>query len=258
VLKQSCDVILERIERVRRARPFGVVAFDGDGTLWGGDVGEDFFHAMVARGRFEPAACEEMRRCLLEFQLPDEGVGAVLAKRLWEAYLAGCFPEERICEVMAWGFAGWTDEEVRAFAGGVARDGALESRLHAEVVRVLSWVRDAGLEAFVVSASPRAIVEEAARCVKVDGEHVVAATPRYDGHTMRAEVERPIPYGPGKVTGLRACVGGRPLYAAFGDNLFDIPLLSAAEVAVAVRPKPRLLACADDVAGLVEIEPEPR
>lgn len=34
----------------------GLVAFDGDGTLWSGDVGDDFFHAMVELGDIRDAA----------------------------------------------------------------------------------------------------------------------------------------------------------------------------------------------------------
>jgi phosphoserine phosphatase len=59
---------------------------------------------------------------------------------------------------------------------------------------------------------------------------------------MQADVVRPIPYGPGKIHQLEARIGKRPLLAAFGDNVFDVPMLEAARVAVAVDPKPRLLA----------------
>jgi phosphoserine phosphatase len=71
---------------------------------------------------------------------------------------------------------------------------------------------------------------------------------------MVPEVERPIPYGAGKVKRLRDAIGhDRPLYASFGDNAFDVPLLAGAGVAVAVRPKPRLRARAAEVPGLVEL-----
>jgi phosphoserine phosphatase len=71
---------------------------------------------------------------------------------------------------------------------------------------------------------------------------------------MQAEVLRPIPYGSGKVTRLRERVGlERPLYAAFGDNAFDVAMLASARVAVAVRPKPRLRRQADAVPGMVEL-----
>jgi phosphoserine phosphatase len=67
-------------------------------------------------------------------------------------------------------------------------------------------------------------------------------------------VERPIPYGAGKMARLREAIGhDRPLYASFGDNGFDVALLAGASVPVAVRPKPRLRARAAEVPGLVEL-----
>ena len=59
---------------------------------------------------------------------------------------------------------------------------------------------------------------------------------------MQPTVIRPIPYGPGKLTQLEQHLEGRTLLAAFGDNIFDVPMLEAARVAVAVAPKQRLLA----------------
>jgi phosphoserine phosphatase len=74
---------------------------------------------------------------------------------------------------------------------------------------------------------------------------------------MLPDVHRPIPYAGGKVANLRARLGPtRPLYAAFGDNAFDIALLSEAFIPVAVRPKPRLRERAGEVKKLVEIARE--
>ena len=114
-----------------------------------------------------------------------------------------------------------------------------------------------GIEVFLVSASPRAIVEHAGRFVGIADDHMVAALPLYDGDRMLPDVDRPIPYGAGKVRNLRARIGtDRPLYAAFGDNAFDIAMLSEAFIPVAVRPKPRLRERASEVKMLVEITPE--
>ena len=40
----------------------GLLAFDGDGTLWSGDVGEDVFHEAVTRGLLR----DEARAALIE------------------------------------------------------------------------------------------------------------------------------------------------------------------------------------------------
>lgn len=261
---QSAEAIIARIEEAHRIHADGVVAFDGDGTLWSGDVGEDFFHALVAHKDFRPSAIAQMKEDAREYGIHDEGDGAAVATRLYADYLAGLFPEQRICELMTWCCAEWSRAEVDAFASKVLDGGEkLRSRLHPEAHRVLDYARAAKLDVFLVSASPRAIVEVAARFVGIDVANVVAATPLYesgksdpDEDRMVAKVHRPIPYGPGKVSALRERIGTRALYAAFGDNAFDVQLLSEAFIPVAVRPKPRLRERAAEVKMLVEIAHE--
>ena len=251
--------VLARIDAARATNPDGsrgVIAFDGDGTLWSGDVGDDFLHALIARGDFRTVACDEMRAAAAEFGLGTDGGGAVLAKRLFEAYEGGHFPEERTYELVAWACAGWDRSEVERFAAEIIEGASLRARLHREVVRAVEWARGVGVEVFVVSASPRAVVEQAARTIGILPSHVIAATATFDGQTMCAAAERPIPYAGGKVTCLRARIGERPLHAAFGDNAFDVAMLNQASVPVAVRPKARLRERAHEVPAMVEIAPE--
>ncbi len=248
------DRVWARIEALAREQPGGAIATDGDGTLWSGDVGEDLFHAFLDHGRTEPEALDAIRRIARHHSESDAGTGADVARRIFRAYAEGRFPEETLCELMAWCFAGWTRGEVRAFAGDVVRRGGLAARLHDEVHAVLDRARAAGITVVLVSASPIAVVLEAGSSVGFDEAHVVATRPFYRGDVMLSDVERPIPYGAGKVTGLRRCLGDeRPLYAAFGDNAFDIHLLASATVAVAVRPKSRLRERAGDLPAMVEL-----
>ncbi|HEX4448660.1 MAG TPA: haloacid dehalogenase-like hydrolase [Polyangiaceae bacterium] len=259
---QTSDDLWARIEVLVRELPGGVIATDGDGTLWGGDVGEDLFHAFLDHGHTEPPALDAFRQTARDHDLSDAGTGLEIARRIYAAYLGGGYPEERMCELMTWCFAGWTRKEMRSFARAVVDGGNLASRLHGEVHAVLEQARAAGVEAFLVSASPIAVVLEAGARVGFSEAQVVAAVPVYEGpgddDRMLANVERPIPYGPGKVHRLRERIGeSRLLYASFGDNAFDVALLGAARVAAAVRPKPRLRARAAEVTGLVELAPPP-
>lgn len=251
---QSAEQVWARIEAAAGAQAGGVVATDGDGTLWSGDVGEDLFHAFVVHGRVDPPALEAMRREARAHGLSDAGTGPDVARRIYAAYEQGGFPEERVCELMTWCFAGWPRDEVAAFAREVVERGGLADRLHREVLDVLERARAARIEVVLVSASPLAVVLEAASRVGIDAGMVVAAHPRFDRETMLPEVERPIPYGAGKVHRLRERIGEeRLLYAAFGDNAFDVALLASARVGVAVRPKPRLRERAHEVPGVVEL-----
>jgi phosphatidylglycerophosphatase C len=250
----SADRVWARVESLANGQPDGVIAMDADGTLWSGDVGEDLFHAFLKQGRVEAPALEAFRREARDHALSDAGSGPDIARRIYAAYVEGRFPEERVCELMTWAFAGWTRGEVRAFARGVVAHAGLPSRLHDEVLRVLDRARAASVVVVVVSASPIDIVREAAWSVGVPEGDVVAAQPQFDGQVMVAEVDRPIPYGEGKVTRLRQRIGpDRALYAAFGDNAFDVALLASARLGVAVRPKARLRARAHEVHGLVEL-----
>jgi phosphoserine phosphatase len=251
---QNADQVWARIETAARAKAGGVIATDGDGTLWTGDVGEDLFHAFLELGRVEAPAYEALRLEARQHGISDAGGGRDVARRVYDAYLDGRFPEERICEIMTWCFAGWTREEVRVFARDVVERGGLAGRFHGEVLRILARARAAGIETILVSASPVAVVVEAGSRVGFSEDRVVAAHPRYKGDVMIAVAEQPIPYAGGKVRRLRERIGEhRTLYAAFGDNAFDVALLASAQVGVAVRPKARLRARAMEVAGLVEL-----
>jgi phosphoserine phosphatase len=243
----SADDIVRRIaDAAGNDAEAGAVAFDGDGTLWSGDVGEDFFHATLEVGRFLPPAVKAMcvvgRAAGLDGMDPEHGAGVAIARRLFDAYLEHRVPEDVICEVIAWVCAGWREEEVTLLARAVVEGGALASRRHTELDVVIEWARRSGVEAFLVSASPRPVVEAAGAALGFDRAHVFAATAPFVQGVMLPEVVRPIPYGPGKAALLRERLGDRMLLAAFGDNAFDVPMLQAARVAVLVEPKERLLA----------------
>ncbi|HXX69394.1 MAG TPA: HAD family hydrolase [Polyangiaceae bacterium] len=251
---ESVDAVWTRIDRLARSEPGGVVATDADGTLWSGDLGEDLFHAFLDHGRVEPLALEAFRRDAREHALSDAGSGPEIARRIYDAYLAGRFPEERMCELMTWCFAGWPDDAVRRFARGVVAGTDLAGRFHPEVLRILDRVRGAGIATLLVSASPFVVIAEAGAHAGFGEDDVVAARPRYRDDTMLPEVQRPIPYAMGKVVRLKErLMPGASLYAAFGDNAFDIAMLASARVSVAVRPKERLRRRAAEVPGIVEL-----
>jgi phosphoserine phosphatase len=258
---QSPQDVWVRIERAASETPGGIVATDADGTLWSGDVGEDLFHAFLDHGRVDAPADEALRREAREHELSDAGTGMEVARTLYTAYRGGRYPEERICEVMTWCFGGWTEEELGAFARQVVESAGLAARFHQELHGLIDRLRRAGIETFLVSASPVAVVQVAGARAGFDEAHIVAArplvsalaVPRGSGR-IQADVDRPIPYGPGKVRRLHERIGsGRPLLAAFGDNAFDVALLAEATVGVAVRPKDALRARAGEVPGLVEL-----
>ncbi len=244
--------IAQSIEDAARSAPGGAIAFDGDGTLWSGDIGEDFFHALLEDGVHDAAHDALVREAAAE-NLDTSGGAVAVAHRIHAAYVAGTFSEERVCEIMTWVAAGRSRTALDRFCGEVVSAIKLRERLHDEAVRVVEHARRVGIEVFLVSASPRAIVEQAARVVGIELANTIAVREVCDdAGIVQTEVERPISYGPGKVTRLRERIGeGRPLYAAFGDNAFDVPMLRAAHLPVAIRPKARLVDRAHEVPALV-------
>jgi phosphoserine phosphatase len=248
--------IIAAIDAAASAHPGGAIAFDGDGTLWSGDVGEDFFGALLEHGVHE-AADAPLRREAEAAGVDPAGTAREVAHRIHVAYLGGRFPEERVCEIMTWAAAGFTRTELDAFSAGVIERIGLAGRLHREALRIVEHGKQVGIDVHLVSASPRTIVEAAARFVGIDPSMTIAAREAVDeAGVVLPAVERPIPYGDGKVRRLRERIGARPLYAAFGDNAFDVAMLREAAHRVAIRPKQRLLDRAPEVGGLVVLTPE--
>jgi phosphatidylglycerophosphatase C len=257
---ETGDAIRARIVEARAASDERAgIAFDGDGTLWSGDVAEDYFYGLLDLAGVRPEAVEALRADVREFELGPELMNepdaVKLARGLYAAYLAGRYPEERTCEMMAWIYAGWRRADVEAFARRLTADRGVADRIHAEVRAVVLWARAEGLRTILVSASPREIVVAAGAIVGFEPKDIVAADVVYEDDVMRARVVRPIPYGPGKVRGVRSLLGDGVLLAAFGDNAFDLAMLGEAKVPVAVRPKTRLRDRAHEVPLLVELAP---
>jgi phosphatidylglycerophosphatase C len=244
------EELFRGIDEARRAAPGGAIAFDGDGTLWSGDIGEDFFEAAkeILLPSVHDALAAEARAAGLD---GHASTPRALVERIWRAYEQGQFSEERVCEVLTWMVAGRARDELDGFALELVDRVGLRARLQRETIAVFEHARACGIDVFLVSASPRAVVDAAAKIIGLPAENVIAVREAVDGQgIVLTAVERPIPYAAGKVVRLRQKLGDRPLYASFGDNAFDVALLREARIPVAVRPKERLRERAAEVPGL--------
>jgi phosphatidylglycerophosphatase C len=222
-----------------------VMAFDGDGTLWTGDVGEDLFHAALRDAYLlddaRPALLAEAARFSIRLSEAEaQGDANAIARVLFTSYLAGDYPERETCAMMAWCYAGRALTEVEALARGVLADKDLEARLTPELASVIEWGRRHGVRLVLVSASPRPVVEAAGSAWGFGPADIAAATPAVSAGRVLPELASPVPYAEDKLTAGRALFGDARWLASFGDNVFDIDMLQAAELGVAVRPKPRL------------------
>jgi len=252
----SIPALLSRLDAAHAAHPGAVVGTDADGTLWEGDVGVELFEALLADGDVREAAREALVEEARAFGVvvPAGGDATAVARALYEAHVAGAYPNDRAFAMMAWAFAGHTREEVRARADRVLDARGFEAKLRPTLRAVLAWAGERRVPVYVVSASPVEIVLAAAARLGIPPDRVAAMTPAVgpDG-VLLPRLDGPVVYGEGKLAALdRVRPGGsEALLAGFGDSAYDAHLLRAARVPVAVAPSPGLVALAPSIPGLV-------
>lgn len=255
----SADEVIARLESlvlsVGRSRADTLLALDADGTLWSGDVGIDNFEALLQKGAILPAARSFLRDEASSAGLALADEPTAQARILYDAFERGVYAEERAFRVMACAFAGYRENEVRAFAAQVAETTGLRARLHPEVIPIVAWAARQGIPRYVVSASHALVVRSSIELLGLPIDGVFAMSQLEEGGRLAARLAEPVTYGAGKTEALRQGCAGKTLLGAFGDSAFDLHLLRDARLAVAVRPKPELRARAAECVGLVELAP---
>lgn len=236
----SPESLISRLRELTERTSGGVLAFDADGTLWSGDVGENVFEFAVSAGLLREEPRQALEREARAFGIEHTGSTSALAARLFDAYVAGRYPEREACAMMTWCYAGFTTDELVTMARQAFAHTDLAARLHRELAPIFAFVSDAGVRAVVVSASPQPIIEQAVALWAIGPSDVAASRPALIGDRIAPELAWPVPYAEAKPRALRDLVGDATLLASFGDNVFDIELLRAARIGVAVRPKPAL------------------
>ncbi|MBL8683296.1 MAG: haloacid dehalogenase-like hydrolase [Myxococcales bacterium] len=248
----SVDAVLEGLSR---APSNAVVAFDCDGTLWSGDVGEDWFVALIEREGLAKSASDAMRAEAMAHGIP---VDSLTDRAVAEAMLAAAnehrYDEKRLYEMMAWAGAGRSEAEVAKIIDAMLGRVGLPSRLYEETLAILRAARADGRAVVAVSASPRAVIEACLAHLGVEASAVCAATQAIDRGVLLPSLSAPMPYAHGKVLGLRAIIGDAPVAVALGDSAFDLEMLALATQPLAVRPKPALRERGASLATLRELE----
>lgn len=237
----SVSELGERLDALRNEGP-AAVAFDADGTLWSGDVGEDVFEAVVGRNEIREEARPAIEALLRRHGIvrrgdtPSAAAGAAL-----DAFRAGRLSHLDACELMTWGYAGFMVSDLAQTARQVLDEKRLSDRLHPELEPIIAWARSRSVRMIIVSASPRIIVEIAGARFGFAPADIVAADPVIRNARIEGAMERPLPFGPTKRRAAEALLGNARLLAGFGDSDYDLDMMQAAALAVAVRPKPSLL-----------------
>jgi phosphatidylglycerophosphatase C len=200
------------VDRILSAPPAQTVVFDADGTLWRGDVGEDFLRFLGTEGKLprhpEPGVYERYERIVARD--PTEGYAfavAVMAD-LDDAQLA----------------AQGRDFFQRRYAG----------RTFTFVRPLLSALAAAGHLVWVCSASPRWLVSAGAETLGIPSSRVIAVDCELEHGRLTARVLRPLPCGEGKVECLKA--KGLAPALGVGNGDLDLPMLAYAQSALVVAP----------------------
>ena len=194
----------------RLAGPPGLAAFDADGTLWEGDLGEAVLRDLIAKQKLVDPPPDPWAEYLGRFeQSPAEAFA--YAGRL----MAG-LSEDLVRETSA-----------RIYASEFAARVFPESRWLLETLASRNWL------VYVVSASNRWSIEVAARDFGLAADRVLALDLATERGILTDRVLLPVPTLEGKPALLMARAGRKP-DIAFGNSSLDIPLLLSAAIPVAV------------------------
>lgn len=257
--RHSAAEVIERLARARSQTPASsrpVIAFDADGTIWRGDVGVDLFEALLAEDAVRPPAARALERLANEVGIAAAGSPVTIARALyesWENRLTPACPEDKTFAMMAWIYAGFTEEELHAFTRRVLERAGIAARIRGEVREIVEWARASDVEVLVVSASPRTPVIVGVEHLGIPPASVFAMTSKIDGGVLQPELTGVFVYADGKVVAVREGRPGATVLGAFGDSGYDAALLRASAVPVAIGPGPSLLRAASSVPGLIEL-----
>jgi len=250
----STDELLGRLDELFEGGEHGelIVASDGDGTLWRGDIAETLFIAALRE-----RAIRSQALAALVAEATEHGVALscqddpnqVAGELLW-ANGAGDYPDLPAFAMMAWAFAGWRSEELAQFCRMVLDDFGFELARRPELGPVIAWTRRRGVPFWLVSASPLPIAQEAAARLELDPDRVVAMEPAQEAGMLLPRLASEPTYGAGKLRRLRARTAA-PMLAALGDSCYDAALLAEARLAVAVSPSKELRARLAEIDGAV-------
>jgi HAD superfamily phosphoserine phosphatase-like hydrolase len=189
------------------AEPRRVAVFDADGTLWDKDIGEAFFRWQLAAGKLK-------RTC------GDRDIHAI-----YEEY------EERVRQDRARGYAwivqlmaGLRLRDVQAWSDHVAW---LWPNYRGPMVALVAWLRQRGIETWIVSASNQWTVRSLSPYVGIDPEKALGIRTAVRKGIITDEIVFPLTCNEGKVETIRQEISLGPLLA-FGDSMGDLEMLSHA------------------------------
>lgn len=235
--------VRERIARLLDLHEGGALVFDADGTLWTHDVGCMVFDAAIEGGAFKDSARDRMQAEALRLghRTASEASTTSIVQALALALSVPPSAEQALAEFQVWAYVDFSEQEFRSLCRSVLGGPTHALGLHHDVLELAAFARERGAATYVVSASPRIVVEEALAGLGFDTERIVAGDPNWTRGCIDVGLGSPLPYGPQKAVAGRTILGSASWVATFGDSGFDLDMMREAKLAVGLGQKPQLL-----------------
>ncbi|MBZ5630593.1 MAG: haloacid dehalogenase-like hydrolase [Acidobacteriia bacterium] len=195
-----------------------LAVLDCDGTLWGGDAGEQFFYWEMERGL-----------------LPDDV--ARRARARYDDYKAGRVGEEQMCGEMVTIHAGLPSDMMdRAAAEFFAE--RIVPRIFPEMAELARRLADAGCELWAISSTNDWVIRAAAPRFCSPAARVIAASVENQNGRCTDRLIR-VPTDELKAAAIHQLLPRLP-DAAFGNSVHDLAMMELAQHAFAINPNPDL------------------
>ena len=203
---------LEHLEELTGPR---VAVFDADGVLWRGDVSEDFTRWMIERGHFDDALWDWYSRV-------NAADPAAACLAMLEFYT--CMPVERLA----------------AHVSEFWRTGGERAWIE-PAVRTLRRLEAQGFSVYVVSGTPRPVLEPLVEHLPVRVDHILALELEVDADGQATGGHHGVvTCGTGKAQALRDRTAA-PVYLAAGNSVLDVEILRLSDdVRWVIKPDAKL------------------
>ena len=215
------------LDTVLRLKP-RVAAFDCDGTLWSGDLGERFFDWELRENHVFP-----------------NGPSREALNRTWRdryaAYKRGEVDETTMCGEMVTMHQGISERQMMQAATHFF-DEFFIVQIFPEMRELVRRLQENGCDVWAVSSSNEWVIRAAMQHFFIPSDHILAAKVEVENEIATNRLIR-VPSGTGKPQALCEAVN-KPIDAAFGNSRWDTEMLAMAKHAFAVNPNPDLEAVA--------------
>lgn len=196
-----------------------VAAFDCDGTLWSGDLGERFFDWELRQGDVVP----------LDLDRP--------MRDRYAAYKRGEVEETAMCGEMVTMHRGISEERLLSAAARFF-DQFFVQQIFPEMRELVRRLHETGCDVWAVSSSNEWVIRAGMKHFAIPESHILAAKVELDRGIATDRLIR-VPSGSGKPEALREILK-KEIDVAFGNSRWDTEMLAMAKHAVAVNPNPDL------------------